>query len=64
MQQHDALAYAMELGYTFDHEWKPRASVFYGFGTGDKNGVITTTNASMLLRFQPAVVQQRLFLLG
>jgi len=38
MQQHDALAWAMELGYTFDHEWKPRASVFYGYGTGDKNG--------------------------
>jgi len=36
---HDALAYAIELGYTFDHEWKPRASVFYGYGTGDKNGV-------------------------
>jgi hypothetical protein len=38
-QHHDALAYAMELGYTFDHEWKPRASVFYGYGTGDKNGI-------------------------
>ncbi|MFZ2170775.1 MAG: alginate export family protein [Methylococcaceae bacterium] len=36
-QQHDALAYAIELGYTFDHEWKPRASLFYGYGTGDKN---------------------------
>ena len=39
LQQHDALAYAIELGYTFDHDWKPRASVFYGYGTGDKNGV-------------------------
>ena len=37
MQQHDTLAYALELGYTLDHEWKPRFSVFYGYGTGDKN---------------------------
>jgi Alginate export len=37
MQQHDALAYSLELGYTFDHEWKPRASFYYGYGTGDKN---------------------------
>ena len=35
--QHDALAYALEVGYTFDHEWKPRTSAFYGYGTGDKN---------------------------
>ena len=41
--QHDALAYALELGYTFDHDWKPRASAFYGYGTGDKqpNSVAT-----------------------
>ena len=39
MGNHDALAYAIELGYTFDHDWKPRASVFYGYGTGDKNGL-------------------------
>lgn len=38
-QHHDALAYAIELGYTFDHEWKPRASLFYGYGTGDKSAV-------------------------
>ncbi|MBM4207773.1 MAG: alginate export family protein [Gammaproteobacteria bacterium] len=38
MEQHDALAYALELGCTLDHEWKPRFSVFYGYGTGDKNG--------------------------
>lgn len=37
MEQHDALAYALELGYTLDHEWKPRFSVFYGYGTGDKS---------------------------
>lgn len=35
--QHDALAYSLELGYSFDHDWKPRASLYYGFGTGDKN---------------------------
>lgn len=37
LRQQDALAYSLELGYTFDHDWKPRASVYYGFGTGDKN---------------------------
>ena len=37
MQQHDALGYALELGYSFDHDWKPRASVFYGYGSGDRN---------------------------
>lgn len=26
-----------ELGYTFDHEWKPRLSVFHGFASGDTN---------------------------
>lgn len=36
LRQHDALAYSLELGHTFDHEWKPRASVYYGYGTGDK----------------------------
>ncbi|WP_411728117.1 alginate export family protein [Methyloglobulus sp.] len=37
LRQHDALAYSLELGYTFDHDWKPRASLYYGYGTGDKN---------------------------
>ena len=37
MQQHDALAYSIEAGYTFDHEWKPRLSASFGYGTGDKN---------------------------
>ncbi len=32
----DALAYSLELGYTFDHDWKPRTSLYYGYGTGDK----------------------------
>lgn len=35
--QHDALAYSLETGYTFDHGWKPRVSAYYGFGTGDKD---------------------------
>jgi hypothetical protein len=35
--RHDALAYSLELGYSFDHDWKPRASLYYGFGTGDKD---------------------------
>lgn len=35
--QHDALAYSLELGYAFDHEWKPRASLYYGYGSGDKD---------------------------
>lgn len=35
--QHDALAYSLELGYSFDHDWKPRASLYYGYGSGDKD---------------------------
>ncbi|SJM96076.1 alginate export family protein [Crenothrix polyspora] len=37
LRQHDAVAFALELGYTFDHEWKPRLSAFYGYGSGDKD---------------------------
>lgn len=37
IRQHSALAYSLELGYTFDHAWKPRASAYYGYGSGDKN---------------------------
>ncbi|NOU20931.1 MAG: alginate export family protein [Methyloglobulus sp.] len=44
MEQHDALAYGIELGYSFDHAWKPRASIFYGFGTGDKNSKDAVNN--------------------
>jgi hypothetical protein len=44
LQQHDALAYALELGYTLDHDWKPRLSIFYGFGTGDKSGTDNKSN--------------------
>lgn len=36
-RDHHAHAYALEGGYTFDHAWKPRASVFYGSGTGDED---------------------------
>ena len=36
MLQHDAIAYALEAGYTFKHDWKPRFSLFYGYGSGDK----------------------------
>ncbi|QPK63503.1 alginate export family protein [Methylomonas sp. LL1] len=36
LRQHDALAYSLEVGYSFDHDWKPRASLYYGYGTGDK----------------------------
>jgi hypothetical protein len=35
--QHDAIGYAIELGYTWDHDWKPRTSVFFGYGSGDKD---------------------------
>jgi hypothetical protein len=37
LRQHDALAYSLELGFTFKQNWKPRASAYYGFGTGDKS---------------------------
>ncbi len=37
LQQHDALAYSIELGYTLDHDWKPRFSAYFGYGTGDNN---------------------------
>ncbi len=34
---HDAYAYNAEIGYHFNHAWKPRLSVFYGVASGDKN---------------------------
>ncbi len=37
LRQQDSLAYSLESGYTFDHDWKPRVSAYYGYGTGDKN---------------------------
>lgn len=34
----DAIAYAFEAGYTYvDHPWKPRISVNYAYGSGDKS---------------------------
>lgn len=33
----DAHGYTIELGKTFDHAWKPRIGLFYGYATGDKN---------------------------
>ena len=34
---HRALGLITEIGYSFDHSWKPRLSVFYGYGSGDKD---------------------------
>jgi len=35
----DVQAYGgnIEVGYSFDHEWKPRFSLFYGYASGDQN---------------------------
>ncbi len=33
---HEAYGYNAELGYTFNHAWKPRLSAFFGLATGDK----------------------------
>lgn len=33
----DASAATGEIGYTFDHAWKPRVSAFYGYASGDKD---------------------------
>lgn len=34
---HDAYSYNAEIGYSFNHAWKPRLSAFYGFASGDEN---------------------------
>ena len=34
---HEAKAYNAEIGYSFNHPWKPRLSAFYGVATGDNN---------------------------
>lgn len=36
-QTHRAWAGTVDLGYTFDHPWKPRVGVFYGYISGDRN---------------------------
>lgn len=36
-QKKAAWAYLAEIGYTFNHPWKPRLSTFYGFASGDRN---------------------------
>lgn len=33
----DAQGYTIELGKTFEHVWKPRVGLFYGYASGDKN---------------------------
>lgn len=33
----DAQAYTIEVGKTFEHAWKPRAGLFYGYASGDKD---------------------------
>lgn len=36
-QVHRALGGVAELGYTFDHKWKPRLSENFGYASGDAN---------------------------
>lgn len=33
----DAQGYTVEVGRTFEHPWKPRLMVFYGYASGDRN---------------------------
>lgn len=36
-EDHRAWAGTLEVGYKFDHAWKPRASLFYGYASGDED---------------------------
>lgn len=36
-QAHRAIALHAELGYTFDHAWKPRLAAFINYASGDKD---------------------------
>jgi hypothetical protein len=36
-QSNHAYGYVAEIGYSFDHKFKPRLSVNYGYGSGDQN---------------------------
>ncbi len=36
-ENHLASAYATEIGYTYDYDWKIRQSIVYSYASGDKN---------------------------
>ncbi len=36
-EQHRAFGFTGEIGYTFNHAWKPRLSAFYGYASGDRD---------------------------
>lgn len=43
-QRHEAHGYTLETGYTFQHNWKPRLSAFYGYASGDRHPNDTVDN--------------------
>jgi Alginate export len=43
-KRHDAHGFTIELGKTFEHAWKPRIGLFYGYATGDNNPDDNTDN--------------------
>lgn len=36
-RDHEAFGCSSEVGYTFQHPWKPRVSGFYGYASGDRD---------------------------